>query len=251
MKILLTNDDGYRAPGILALYHDLCRDHEVVLVAPDRERSAIGHGITLNQPLRVDTVDLNGGGRGFAVAGTPADCVKLGLSQLCGSRPDLVISGINAGSNTGLNINYSGTAGAAREGCLNRLPALAVSIQYGEVMDFTGMADFVGGTILRLAGLDLPRGVFLNINGPAIPMDQVSRVRITSQANNNFSDTMDSREDPRGNPYFWYGSITPVPPDRGTDEHALDMGCISITPIQCDMTAYGVMDHLTDVLTGG
>ncbi len=248
MKILLTNDDGYRAPGILALYHRLCRDHDVVLAAPDRERSAIGHGITLNQPLRVDEVELNGGGRGFAVAGTPADCVKLGLSQLCGSRPDLVISGINAGSNTGININYSGTAGAAREGALNRLPAVAVSVQYGDVMDFEGMAGFVGTHLGKMAGLDLPRGVFLNINGPAIPMDQVSGVRITSQAANNFSNTMDSREDPRGKPYYWYGGVAPAIPDRGTDEHALSKNCISITPIQCDMTAYGTMEILTVAL---
>ena len=246
MKILLTNDDGYRAPGILALYHSLARDHEVVLAAPDRERSAIGHGITLNQPLRMDEVDLNGGGQGFAVAGTPADCVKLGLSQLCGSRPDLVISGINAGSNTGININYSGTAGAAREAALNRLPALAVSIQYGETMDFPGMAGFVGDRLEQVMGLDLPSGVFLNINGPCIPMDQVSGIRITSQADNNFSNEMDCRNDPRGKRYFWYGGMTPVPPDRGTDEHALKEGCVSITPIQCDMTAYGTMARLTD-----
>ena len=250
MKILLTNDDGYRAPGILALYHELSRDHDVVLAAPDRERSAIGHGITLNQPLRVDEVDLNGGGRGFAVAGTPADCVKLGLSQLCGSRPDLVISGINAGSNTGININYSGTAGAAREGALNRLPALAVSIQYGTVMDFTGMAGFVGEHLTRMAGMDLPPGVFLNLNGPGIPMGEVSGVRITRQADNNFSNTMDSREDPRGKPYFWYGGITKVSPAPGTDEHALAQGCVSVTPIQCDMTAYGSMDLLADALGG-
>ena len=244
MNILLTNDDGYRAPGILALFHTLSRDHDVVLAAPDRERSAIGHGITLNQPLRVDRVDLNGGGQGFAVAGTPADCVKLGLSQLCSPAPDLVISGINAGSNTGININYSGTAGAAREGALNRLPALAVSIQRGTTMDFDGMARFVADRLEQWRGLDLPPGVFLNINGPCIPMDRVAGTRVTCQADNNFSKEMDRREDPRGKSYFWYGGVTPEPPVPGTDEHALAEQYISVTPIQCDMTAHNLMDRL-------
>jgi 5'-nucleotidase len=244
MNILLTNDDGYRAPGILALYHTLAGDHEVVLAAPDRERSAIGHGITLNQPLRVDEVDLMGGGRGFAVAGTPADCVKLGLAHLCSTRPDLVISGINAGSNTGININYSGTAGAAREAALNHLPSLAVSIQYGRAMDFQGMANFVGERLNQVMDLDLTSGIFLNINGPCIPMDQVRETRITCQADNNLSNEMDCREDPRGRHYFWYGGMPPSSPVPGTDEHALAEGCVSITPIQCDMTAYSVLDHL-------
>lgn len=247
MNILLTNDDGYRAPGILALYHTLSRDHEVVLAAPDRERSAIGHGITLNQPLRVDEVDLVGGGRGYAVSGTPADCVKLGLAHLCCSRPDLVISGINAGSNTGININYSGTAGAAREAALNHLPALAVSIQYGKTMDFQGMAGFVGDRLDQMMALDLSSGVFLNINGPCIPVEEIRDVRITKQSDNNLAKEMDCREDPRGRHYFWYGGMPPSPPVPGTDDHALAEGCISITPIQSDMTAYSVMDRLEDL----
>lgn len=244
MKILLTNDDGYRAPGILAMYRALIPDHQVVLAAPDREKSAIGHGITLNQPLRIDPVDLNGGGKGHAITGTPADCVKLGLYALYDEKPDLVISGINAGSNTGVNINYSGTAGAAREAALNGLTALAVSIQYGDVMDFEGMAAYILSQLDRVCSQDLPSGTFLNINGPCIPMDQVSGVRITRQADNNLANTFETRTDPRRKTYFWYGGMDAVTPGQDTDNHALLDHCISITPIQCDMTAYPAMDML-------
>lgn len=244
MKILITNDDGYRAPGILALYRALVRDHEVILAAPDRERSAIGHGITLNQPLRYERVDLNHGGSGYAVAGTPADCVKLGLYEFYDDPPDLVISGINAGSNTGINLNYSGTAGAAREAALNGLTALAVSIQYGDVMDFTGMAEYVETLVTKVSAMDLPAGVFLNVNGPCIPIKDAQGVRITRQADNNLSTGFDRQKDPRGKAYFWYAGMLPVRPEDDTDNDALLENYISITPIQCDMTAYPVMAEL-------
>ncbi len=244
MKILLTNDDGYRAPGILAIFKALTPYHEVILAAPDRERSAIGHGITLNHPLRYEKVALNGGGSGYAITGTPADCVKLGLFELCGGAPDLVISGINAGSNTGVNINYSGTAGAAREGAINGLSAIAVSIQHGEIMDFTGMAEYVRSMADKVCSMGLPNGVFLNINGPCIPISEVPGARITRQADNNLSIDFDRRKDPRNKPYFWYGNMSPVRPGDGTDNDALLANYISITPIQCDMTAYPFMAEL-------
>lgn len=244
MKILITNDDGYRAPGILALYRALARDHEVILAAPDRERSAIGHGITLNQPLKYERVDLSCGGSGYAVAGTPADCVKLGLFEFYDHPPDLVISGINAGSNTGINLNYSGTAGAAREASLNGVTALAVSIQHGDVMDFSGMADYLGSLVGKVSDMGLPPGVFLNLNGPCIPIKEAQGVKITRQADNNLSTEFDRREDPRGKSYFWYGGMIPVRPEGDTDNDALLENYISITPIQCDMTAYPVMAEL-------
>ncbi|MCG8617482.1 MAG: 5'/3'-nucleotidase SurE [Desulfobacterales bacterium] len=246
MKILLTNDDGYRAKGILALYRALAPEHEVILVAPDRERSAIGHGITLNQPLRYDQVDLNGGGKGYAVNGTPADCVKLGLFDLCGGTPDLVISGINAGSNTGVNINYSGTAGAAREAAINGVPAIAASLQYGDIMDFDGMAAYIRSLLGKPAAMALPEGAFLNVNGPCIAMNDVKGVRITKQADNNLANDFDRREDPRKKPYYWYGNMVPVRPGKGTDNDALLENFISITPIQCDMTAYSLMAELEE-----
>jgi len=245
MKILITNDDGYRAPGILALYKALAVNHEVVLAAPDRERSAVGHGITLNQPLGYERVALNGGGSGYAVTGTPADCVKLGLFEFCDKTPDLVISGINPGSNTGINLNYSGTAGAAREAALNGLTAMAVSIQYGDPMDFAGMADYLVSLVDKVCAMGLPSGVFLNVNGPCIPFKDIRGVRITRQANNNLSTDFERRKNPRGKSYFWYGKMQPVRPEDDTDNDALLEKCISITPIQCDMTAYPVLAELT------
>ncbi|WDP90502.1 MAG: 5'/3'-nucleotidase SurE [Desulfobacter sp.] len=245
MKILITNDDGYRAPGILALYRALARDHEVVLAAPDRERSAIGHGITLNRPLKYDRVDLNGGGSGYAVAGTPADCVKLALFEFYKEgSPDLVVSGVNAGSNTGININYSGTAGAAREAALNGITAIAVSIQYGDVMDFKGTAGYVASMADKVCTMGLPPGVFLNINVPCLPLGDTRGARVTRQADNNLAVELDRRTDPRGRTYFWYGGMLPVRPENDTDNDALLDSYISITPIQCDMTAYPVMAEL-------
>ncbi len=245
MKILITNDDGYRAPGIQALYRALSRDHQVILAAPDREKSAVGHGITLNHPLKYERVALNCGGSGYAVSGTPADCVKLALFDLFqAAPPDLIISGINAGSNTGININYSGTVGAAREGVLNGITAIAVSIQYGDVMDFDGTAAYVASVVDTACNISLPPGVFLNINMPCIPIKETLGVKVTRQADNNLAVKFDRRTNPRGRTYFWYDELRPVRPEDHTDNDALLANYISITPIQCDMTAYQVIADL-------
>lgn len=248
MRILLTNDDGYSAPGILALFHTLRRDHEVTLVAPDREKSAVGHGITLNRPLRIAPVDpADKKNSRYAVNGTPADCIKLGLSELFDSPPDLVLSGINPGSNTGININYSGTVGAAREACLNGISSLAVSIRIGEVMDFDGMAGFIKHFISRGPHLTLPPGTFLNINAPGMPMDRIQGIRITRQAQGNLSESFEKKTDPTGRFYYWYGRGGPTDDDPETDDHAVSRGCISITPIQCDLTNHDALAALREI----
>jgi 5'-nucleotidase len=245
MKILLTNDDGYNAPGILALYEILRLTHEVILVAPDREKSAVGHGITLNEPMRIDKVDLNTGGKAYCVTGTPADCVKLGLFEFYSSPPDLVISGINPGSNTGININYSGTVGAAREAAFNGISSMAVSIfKKGQTIDFQGMSKFTDQIVNKIHDFKLPFGTFLNINAPAIQIDDVREVKITRQASNNLSKSFEKKTDPRKRSYFWYGGIDKVDGEMGSDVSALSQNCISITPIQCDMTDYKVMKEL-------
>ena len=174
MKILLTNDDGYNAPGILALYKTLRSFHEVILIAPDREKSAVSHGISLNEPMRIDTISLNGEDQVYAIAGTPADCVKLGLSEIFTTLPDLVISGINPGSNTGVNINYSGTIGAAREAAINGILSMAVSIfKKGDDIDFKGVSQFTAQIVDQIHDFRLPSGTFLNINAPCVPIDEV------------------------------------------------------------------------------
>jgi 5'-nucleotidase len=245
MKILLTNDDGYTAPGILALYETLKLQHDVMLIAPDSEKSAVGHGISLNEPMRIEKISLSAGDEGFAISGTPADCIKLGLFDLCTPPPDLVISGINPGSNTGININYSGTVAAAREAAFNGILSMAVSIfRTKNTMDFKGMAQFVAQLANKIHDYRLPAGTFLNINAPGIPMDDVKGIKITRQASNNVSKHFDKRTDPKNRSYYWYGNMDIVTGEADTDVKALSQNYISITPIQCDITDYKTMAEL-------
>ncbi len=248
MKILLTNDDGYNAPGILALYEVLNAAHEVLLIAPDREKSAVSHGISLNQPMRINKITLDSGKKGYGITGTPADCVKLGLFELCPSPPDLIISGINPGCNTGVDINYSGTVGAAREGALNRILSMSVSIRKSDqIMDLQGMSRFVAGLSEKIFEFELPPGTFLNINAPDIPIDGVQGVRITRQAQDNVSKQFEKRVDPKNRFYYWYGDVNRVMGETDTDVNALSQNYISITPIQCDITDYPTMRKLSSL----
>lgn len=248
MKILLTNDDGYNAPGILTLYQTLQSDHTVVLVAPDREKSAVGHGITLNEPMRIETIHLDGANTVYAVAGTPADCIKLGLSEFFPTPPDLVISGINPGSNTGVNINYSGTVGAAREAALNGIPSMAVSIfNKGKNLDYTGVSRFVAKIADRIQDYRLPCGTFLNINVPEGPINLARGVRITRQASQNVSKYFEKRTDPKNRNYYWYARINKTEDLPGTDVNALFRNYISITPVQCDVTDYRTLSELENI----
>lgn len=240
MKILLTNDDGFNAPGIQILYKTLQPHHEIILIAPDREKSAASHGITLNEPMRINKIQLKGGTKGYTVTGTPADCIKLGLFEIFTTPPDLVISGINPGCNIGIDINYSGTVAAAREAALNGISGMAVSIKLGEVMDFEGMSDFVVNLINKEIDNELPSGTFLNINAPAISLDEVCGVKITRQASDNLSTQFDKRLDPKNRPYYWYSNANHAGDGPDTDAYALSQKYISITPIQCDLT-----DHKT------
>ena len=245
MKILLTNDDGYNAPGILALYETLRSRHEVLLIAPDREKSAISHGITLNEPMRIDKVTLTNSGKGYSITGTPADCVKLGLFKFYTSPPDLVISGINPGSNTGININYSGTVGAAREGALNGILSMAVSIfKKGQSLDFSGMSRFIEQIAKKIHNYSLPSGTFININAPGIPIDKIQGIKITRQASDNLSKHFEKRVDPRNKSYYWYDGINQIKGEGNTDVNALLENFISITPVQCDMTDYKTLSGL-------
>ena len=244
MKILLTNDDGYNAPGILALNEMLRPGHNVTLIAPDREKSAVSHGITLNGPMRIDTVKLAGGNEGYAISGTPVDCVKLGLAQCFTTPPDLIISGINPGCNIGIDINYSGTVAAAREAALNGIPGISVSIKKGGMMDLKGMSRFIRHLLDTRFGDGFPKGTFLNINAPGILLDDVTGVKITRQASNNLSKQFEKRMDPRKRSYYWYGELDKVDGEPDTDVFALSQNYISITPLQCDTTDYETMERL-------
>ncbi|MFH1673010.1 MAG: 5'/3'-nucleotidase SurE [Pseudomonadota bacterium] len=243
MNILLTNDDGIRAEGLWALKEALDDRYNVTVVAPDTERSAVGHAITLNLPLLIDKIEMDGKGWGYSVSGTPADCVKLAVRELLEDRPALVIAGINPGPNVGINIHYSGTVSAAKEAALMGIPALAVSVNSRDGRCFETAAHFardLAGLVLREG---LPQGTFLNVNIPNT--DRLRGVRVTRQGISGLEESFDRRTDPRSRTYFWQGSQTEFfDHDPETDGNTLCRDLISITPIRCDMTDYDQVERL-------
>ncbi|MDY6906375.1 MAG: 5'/3'-nucleotidase SurE [Thermodesulfobacteriota bacterium] len=245
MKILLTNDDGIQAEGLLALYRTLAPDNNVMVAAPDTERSAVGHGITLNRPLRVSSRQHEDGSQWHAVNGTPADCVKLGMLELFDDKPDLVVSGINAGVNDGPYINYSGTVAAAREACLYGIPAIAVSMPGKHPAHYDTGATFIRTLSERIADCHLPLHTVLNVNVPDLPGNRIAGVEFCGQDVTMPGDWVVKREDPRGMTYYWYGYEPPATIDQpDTDRAVLQRNCIAITPIHCDMTDYKTLDRL-------
>jgi len=245
MKILLTNDDGIYAPGLWALHRRLSIAHTVTVVAPDRERSAVGHGITLHEPLRAARIHVNGEGRGHAVNGTPADCVKLSVMEILKSRPDMVISGINPGANVGINAHYSGTVAAAREAALLGLASLAVSIDSHQPDFFEEAAAFIEGLSGLVRKKGLPPGVFLNVNIPNIPIKTIRGISISSQGVSVSREGFEKRVDPRNRTYYWQELESPAD-FRGSDMDGsvLSREYVSITPMRCDMTDYQIMADL-------
>jgi 5'-nucleotidase len=245
MKILLTNDDGIYAKGIEVLYEHLGDDFEVVVVAPETEQSAVGHSITLTDPLRVIDVNRNGAFFGKAVKGTPADCVKLAVNELMESPPELVVSGINLGANVGINVIYSGTVSAATEGTILGIPAIAVSINTFHDPDFEPAARFARLLAWQVQEHGLPPHTSLNVNVPAIPGDRIKGVRVTRQGITRFVEKFDRRVDPRENVYYWQcGSTPPLTEDGDTDACALAMDYISVTPIHHDLTNYEFLESM-------
>jgi 5'-nucleotidase len=245
MRILLTNDDGIYAKGIEVLHKHLSKDNEVIVVAPETEQSAVGHAITLTDPLRVKSVDRNGAFFGYAVKGTPADCVKLAINELMELAPDLVVSGINLGANVGINVIYSGTVSAATEGTILGVPAIAFSINSFRDPDFEPAARFARLLVRQVGEHGLPPHTSLNVNVPAIPESKIKGVRVTRQGITRFVEKFDRRVDPRENVYYWQcGTTPPLGEDGNTDASALANDCISITPIQHDLTNYDFLESL-------
>ncbi len=245
MEILITNDDGIYAEGIYALAEALKKAGNVTVVAPDTQRSAVGHAITIADPLRVVPAKRGGKFFGYAASGTPADCVKLGIKSIMKKRPDLVVSGINLGGNQGYNILYSGTVSGATEGALLGIPSIAISLDTFKNPDFRPAAAFA----VKLAGLfkkrTLPPGTLLNVNLPNVPAEKLKGVRITNQSLTSFNDWFDKRTDPHGNTYYWMtGDFKPKDADKASDLNALRAGYISVTPIQFDLTNYKFISEL-------
>lgn len=238
MHILLTNDDGIHAEGLWAIHESLSRLFDVTVVAPDTERSAVGHSITLLHPLRINQVHRNGC-TGYAVSGTPADCVKIGITEILTSQPDLVISGVNPGPNVGVNLNYSGTVSAAREAALSGIAAIAVSRDVSTSHDYSLTVDFVPLLIEQIKERGLPKGTFLNINVPACPADELKGIEITRQSLCRPKDNFHKRTDPRSQTYYWQGiEVREFGDAVDSDGAAICNNRISITPVHCDMTDY-------------
>ncbi|UCC69543.1 MAG: 5'/3'-nucleotidase SurE [Armatimonadota bacterium] len=237
MKILITNDDGSRAPGLIALRAALLPLGEVVAIAPDRPRSACGHAITLHKPLRLMPVDFPDGGRGFAINGFPADCVALGVSDHLGGRPDIVVSGINVGPNLGVDMIYSGTVAAAREAAICGLPSFAISIASYEADDFQAAAQFAKYLCREVGERGLPTGTFLNVNVPAASASEIAGVAFTRQSRIRYDNRIETRTDPRGEVYYW---LTGDRLDRShqpdADVVAIEGNRISITPVRLNVT---------------
>ena len=237
MRILLTNDDGIYAPGIYALHEALRPDHEVVVVAPEAEMSAVGHAITLTMPLRVQEAKKNGTFFGYAVTGTPADCVKIAVQKLLDQPPDIILSGINLGANVGVNVLYSGTVSAATEGAYLGVKSAAISLNTRENPDFRFAARFSQQIIRFMIESNMRKGTALNVNIPAVPPEEISGVCMTRQGTARFEESYERRNDPRGNTYFWLSGEIPVEENNpDTDSAALKENKITITPVHYDLT---------------
>lgn len=239
MRILLTNDDGIFAPGLLAMYRELTRMGEVTIVAPATPQSGVGHAISVSQPLFCQEIDVGDGIRGFRVEGRPADCVKLAVLELLKDRPpEMVVSGVNHGENVGINVLYSGTVAAAIEGAFFGLPSLAVSLAFGDRMEFHAAAWLARRLIRQVFDLGRARGMLFNVNIPDLTAGPPKGVRVCRMTVRPTQEGMIRRKDPRGRPYFWMtGGFVPAgEPDPDSDLVALAQGFVTVTPLKFDLT---------------
>jgi 5'-nucleotidase len=245
MNILITNDDGIHAPGIYHLKNALEKIAKVLVVAPDVERSAVGHAITLSDPLRVYSVEKEGKFFGYAVNGTPADCVKLGLKCLFKRKADLVVSGINLGPNTAINIIYSGTVSAAAEAVIMGVPGLAISIASFQVHEYDYACTLANTLSEKIFKHGLPEGTLLNVNVPAIKPDQIRGVVVTRQGKGRFEEFFDKRTDPTNRTYYWLaGKRMNLDFDNDLDDAVVSQNKVSITPIRYDLTDMSMLENL-------
>lgn len=247
MRFLLTNDDGIYAKGLSALYQELSKDADCLIVAPEVEQSAVGHAITIFRPLMVREAKKNGNFLGYAVTGTPADCVMIGIRELSEKPVDLVISGINLGANVGINVIYSGTVSAATEGAIMGVPSIAVSLDTRRDADFTFAARFARKMAQFMVKNNPLKNISLNINIPALSEDEIKGIVVTKQGRARFIENFERRVDPRDNVYYWLAGETKISDEEeiNSDAYVLSKGMISITPIYYDLTRYDVLSDLS------
>jgi 5'-nucleotidase len=244
--ILLTNDDGVASPGLLALKEAVHKLGDVVVFAPEHNWSAAGHGKTMHKPLRVYDAAMADGSSALVTNGGPADCVALAVLGVLPQQPDLVISGINLGSNVAQDMTYSGTVAAALEALISGVPAIAVSLalQDGGSTDLSCAAQFTA-ILARKVLESRQRDLLLNVNVPAVPCVELAGVEVTRLGRRIYRDVLVEREDPRGRRYYWIGGEPPSGViEEGTDVAALAAKRISVTPLQLDLTAHHLLEEL-------
>jgi len=248
LLILISNDDGISAPGIYALANEIKKIADVVVVAPDSQQSAVGHALTVSTPLRVSPYEKNGDLFGYAVDGSPADCVKLAVRNLMSRKPDLVISGINHGMNTAINTIYSGTVSAATEAAILDIPSFAVSLgTYKDDPDFSFAAKFSAQFVPLFMQKKIPRGTLLNINVPAVKESEIKGIKATKLNSSYWDDVFEARRDPQNKLYYWLtGKYIIGNQDTIYDDVAINNNLVSITPIHYDLTNHEFFSEIAD-----
>jgi len=247
--ILITNDDGITAPGIRSLVETMKTVGDVVVVAPDSVQSGMGHAITLNTLIRIDKVEIHGESLGYQCSGTPVDCVKIAVHRIMHRKPDLLVSGINHGSNSSINVIYSGTMSAAMEGAIEGIPSIGFSLcNSTHEADFTAAAHFAKRIANNVLNHGLPEGSLLNVNIPYYPLDEIKGIKICRQATAKWEEVFEERIDPSNRKYYWLtGKFKNYDHGEDTDEWALANKYVSVVPVQFDFTAHHAIPFLNKI----
>ena len=247
--ILVTNDDGISAPGIRALISVMNEIGNVVVIAPDSPQSAMGHAITINSTLHCHKIKIDDGPQiEYSCSGTPADCVKLGINEILDSKPDICVSGVNHGSNSSINVIYSGTMSAAIEATIEGVPAIGFSLlDYRWKANFNHIKNYIKEITLKALDKGIPKGIALNVNFPNLIESEIKGIKICRQAKAYWIEKFDKRTNPQGREYYWLtGEFVNEDKSKDTDEHALNSGYISIVPVKHDLTDHDSMKRIKE-----
>lgn len=247
--ILVTNDDGITAPGVRNLVNFMNEIGEVIVVAPNSPQSGKGHAITINSTLSFEEVNMEGPQHDFSCSGTPVDCVKMALDKILTRRPDIVVSGINHGANSSINVIYSGTMSAAVEAGVEGIPAIGFSLlDFSWDADFSQAKEYIQTIVRNTLKSPMPKGVVLNVNIPKLKKEEIKGIKICKQANAKWEESFDERVSPHGKKYYWLtGYFNNMDQSEDADETALANGYISIVPVKFDLTAYEYINQLQEL----
>ena len=249
LVILITNDDGVTAPGIRNLVEAVKGMGKIVVVAPDKPQSGMGHAITIGQPLRMNPIQLFEGVETWQVSGTPVDCVKLAVDKILNGKPDICLSGINHGANHSINVIYSGTMSAAMEAAIEGIPSIGFSLlDFSMEADFSAAKSLVPSIIKKALAMKDEKHLLLNVNIPKLPIDLIKGIKICRQAYAKYEEDFDERRDPHGRRYYWLtGEFVNFDHGTDTDVWALENGYVSVVPVSIDFTNYDLKKQLEEI----